>query len=98
MCSLHIPAMKAHRGKGDRAPFTFNLGARWRLVVNVIFLLLCPRYPLNRRLVGPRAALDVLIRAKPLVHAGIRAWVSPVRSLFNILTTLSGLRRFMNEC
>jgi hypothetical protein len=75
MCSLPIPAMKAYNGKGGRAPLTLNLGARWRLVVNVMSLLLCHRYPLNRRLVGPRATLDVLKRAKPLVPAGIRAWV-----------------------
>jgi hypothetical protein len=77
MCSLPIPTIKAYtrKGKGGRAPLTFNLGARGRLVVNVKSRLLCPRCPLNRRLVGPRAALDVLIRAKPLVHAGIRAWV-----------------------
>jgi hypothetical protein len=67
--------MKAYKGKGGGAPLTFNLGARWRLVATVTSLLPCPRYPLNRRLVGPRAALDVLIRAKPLVHAEIRAWV-----------------------
>jgi hypothetical protein len=77
MFNLPIPAIKAYtrKGKGGRALLTFNLGARGRLVVIVKSQLLCPRYPLNRRLVGPRAALDVLITAKSLVHAGNRAWV-----------------------
>ena len=47
---------------GGIGPHILNHGARWRWVLSFTNLLLCSRgkfrrYPLNRRLVGPRAGL-----------------------------------------
>ena len=50
-----------HTGGVDVTPLILNLGTRWRWAFNFISLLLyfqgSPQYPLNRRLVSPRASL-----------------------------------------
>jgi len=55
-------------GSRGIAPLIIYLGVRGRLVVSVMFQHLCPwkrtPKPLNRRLCGPRAILDMLERRK----------------------------------
>jgi hypothetical protein len=60
-----LNATKAYTGSKGTAPFILNLDITWRSVVNITFQPFYPpgkslRYPLNGRLGGYRAGLDVL--------------------------------------
>jgi len=61
--------MKAYWGSGGTAPIIIDLGTRWRWVVSSTPRLLYPQgksplCPLVRRLAGPRAGWDAVMKRK----------------------------------
>jgi hypothetical protein len=74
LCLTKHHPMKTYWGSGGIAPRILDLGTRWRWVVSFTPRPLysqwkSPRYPLGRRLGGPSAVLDVVVKRQiPSLH------------------------------
>jgi len=67
--SIEHHAMEAYWGSRCIAPCILDLGTRWKAVVSFTPRPLYPQgeshwYPLDRRLGGPRASLDSVVKRK----------------------------------
>jgi len=85
-----VHPMKEYRRSGSTAPLILNLGTWWGWVVNSTSRPLPPppprngpRYPLDLRLGGPRADMDVLV-GNQIPPTVIRTLVRPFRRLVAI--------------
>jgi hypothetical protein len=61
--------MKKYWASGGTGPHILHLSTRWRWMVSFMTQLLyaqgkSPQYPLDRRLGGPRASLDTMVKRK----------------------------------
>jgi hypothetical protein len=82
-------------GSGGIAPCVLNLEIRWIWVVSFTHLPLypqgkSPRYPLDRRLSGPKASLNAMEIGQVSAPSGIESRIPrcPAQSLVTILTEL----------
>jgi hypothetical protein len=94
--SVHFHAVKTYTGSWGTVPLILNIGTGWMWVFNFYLQHLYSggkntQYPLNRRLGGPRAGLDISEERKNLTPAGDRTLDRPVCRLITIPTELSWL-------